>query len=202
MDFNNIPWPDLNDDLLELGKDWTKHASLNYSLNEMHIYSEGYKKAADILSLKIQEDRMFIDFLIYPLVFLYRHHIELELKIIILEGNDLINNQKVERHHHKLQNLWDDAKKIIKELWPDGPQNDLQAVENVVLQLSELDPDSMSFRYDRDKEGKKPNPELKFLNVKKFSQVINNISSFFNGVGTAISVYADNKNEMGEHFLP
>lgn len=202
MDFDNLPWPDKDDDLLELGDDWTNNACLNYSSDELSIYSEGYKRAGNMLSDKLQKNRNGIDFLIYPLIFLYRHHIELELKIIIKEGNYLLEDEKVMRNHHKLHNLWDDAKKIIEEIWSDSPKDDLKTVEKTVLQLNDLDPGSYAFRYDRDKQGNKPNPDLNNIDIKKFSKVINNISAFFAGVSTAISVYNDHKNEMKRHYSP
>ncbi|MEP1141689.1 MAG: hypothetical protein ABJH44_15835, partial [Balneola sp.] len=90
MDFENLPWPNKDDDLLELGDDWKNNATLNYSSDELNIYSEGYKQAGDILSKRLQKNRNGLDFLVYPLIFLYRHHIELELKIIVKEGSYLL----------------------------------------------------------------------------------------------------------------
>lgn len=202
MDFQNLPWPNKDDDLLELGDDWTNNATLNYSSDELNIYSEGYKQAGDILSERLQKNRTGLDFLVYPLIFLYRHHIELELKIIVKEGSYLLDGERIMRNHHKLNNLWDDAKKIIEKIWPDGEKDELNAVEKTVLQLSDLDPGSFAFRYDRDKDGNKPNPDLKHIDIKKFSEVINNISAFFDGVGTAISVYIEHQEDMKRDFSP
>jgi hypothetical protein len=56
------------------------------------LYSIGYKMAADVL---IENSGRYPDFLIYPIVFLYRQYIELRLKQIIIQGNSIIDNSKV-----------------------------------------------------------------------------------------------------------
>ncbi|HHS8916416.1 TPA: hypothetical protein ACTVMT_005267, partial [Escherichia coli] len=46
-------------------------------------YTEGYRRAADILINHIDESGRDQDFLVYPVLFLYRHHLELLIKQII-----------------------------------------------------------------------------------------------------------------------
>jgi len=52
------------------------------------LYSTGYKMAGDLL---IENADNNTSFLIYPIVFSYRHCIELRLKQISIEGNKLLN---------------------------------------------------------------------------------------------------------------
>jgi hypothetical protein len=53
-----------------LGDNWSKYIS-------------GYKEAADMLVDKIIDNRSFQDSLAFPTIFIYRHCIELSLKLII-----------------------------------------------------------------------------------------------------------------------
>lgn len=69
---------------------WHANACLG-NLATPHAYSQGYRKSARILSEYVYEKGRHQDFLIYPIVFLYRHHIELILKQLIIQGSDLAN---------------------------------------------------------------------------------------------------------------
>ncbi len=46
---------------------------------------EGYRRGARLLVEHVDEHARDQDFLVYPIMFLYRHHIELALKNIILQ---------------------------------------------------------------------------------------------------------------------
>ncbi|MGB7572016.1 MAG: hypothetical protein WBL87_09700, partial [Methanothrix sp.] len=88
------------------------------------LYSTGYKEAGDLL---IENADNHTDFLVYPIVFLYRHCIELRLKQISIEGNKLLKTQVFTEkemkatlfREHNLDSLWSCSKKIIEKLFPD-----------------------------------------------------------------------------------
>ncbi|MCZ5484310.1 hypothetical protein O5584_24240 [Escherichia coli] len=72
-------------------------------------YTEGYRRAADILINHIDESGRDQDFLVYPVLFLYRHHLELLIKQII--GLALALAEDPDKHQykkddHNLNNLW------------------------------------------------------------------------------------------------
>jgi hypothetical protein len=79
----NIPWPQKYDKLFKGDADWWHNACLNFSLDMGIGYVYGYKKAADILVEYIKDTKTNQDYLVYPIVFLYRHHLELIIKEII-----------------------------------------------------------------------------------------------------------------------
>lgn len=62
-------------------RDWKNNACLRNG-NE-YAYREGYRRGAQILVRAVEETQSDQDFLVYPIVFLYRHHIELALKRVI-----------------------------------------------------------------------------------------------------------------------
>jgi len=72
--------------------DWHNTALLNemQGAHDPWRYAEGYKRAAGILVRHVQEDRFGKDLLVYPIIFLYRHHLELALKRIIRRSPKLL----------------------------------------------------------------------------------------------------------------
>jgi hypothetical protein len=192
---NSIPWPRKGDQLFKADVDWWHNACLNYLHDDWTLYSEGYKRAGDLLVEHMKESRSYQDFLVYPIVFLYRQYIELRLKELIRDGNQLIDNPKKFPKHHKIDELWKHCRRILEKVWPEGPAEDLDAVEECIHQFSEKDPTSMAFRYPTDKNGNRSLPSLSHINLRNLSEVMARISSLLDGTSMAISVYLENKQE-------
>ena len=95
------------------------------------------------------------DDLVFPVAYLYRHHLELILKELVRLGIRLGALDRCEEAMggHNLHKLWNKAKQLILQVWPDSPDTDLQAVEQVILEFHKLDPSGQAFRYARDKDG-------------------------------------------------
>jgi len=140
-------------------------------------YSEGYITAGNSLIPRLIKTKTgYIEFgalsfstsqLVYPIIFLYRHFIELRLKQIILECNDFLRvpiikeNEKTTLifNNHKLiglqgdQGLWDICRNIIEELLPNEPRDELNAAEETISYFSKMDYESYNFRYPVDTQG-------------------------------------------------
>lgn len=179
-----------------------KHSSyLGFTRNELICYADGYKKAGDILVENIvagaySDDR---NTLIYPIVFLYRHCIELYLKSIIYEGNQLLFGKPVAwREHHDINKLWIECRTVLENLWPEASREPLENIDTCLKEFFEVDPNSFSFRYhvkkrdDEDKKDGKPIgkpslPNLTTINVKHLSEVVDEIYEILSGSSIAIS---------------
>jgi hypothetical protein len=125
-----------------------------------YICARGYLVAARLAVEHIHQHGGDQDFLVYPIVFLYRHHVELMLKKLILladEGGiqhftgreplDEAVRQKL-TITHSLQWLWDQLRPILKTLGKHGlPPADIQGIGSYIRQLNEIDPNSTQFRY-------------------------------------------------------
>lgn len=55
------------------------------------LYSEGYKEAALSIIEKCKESGFWNNILVYPLIFLFRHYLELRLKELITASKQLAN---------------------------------------------------------------------------------------------------------------
>jgi len=80
---------------------------------------EGYVRGAQILVRAVGEEERDQDFLVYPIVFLYRHYVELLLKEIIkrapyLTDRELSEAEKRHLENHRLDLLWNDFKPLMK----------------------------------------------------------------------------------------
>jgi len=61
--------------------------------NDKAAYTEGYWRGARLLVEHVAEHARDQDFLVYPVIFLYRHHIELALKNLIMQAPYLIERE-------------------------------------------------------------------------------------------------------------
>lgn len=116
-------------------------------------YAGSYKDAADHLVGNIE--RYEVDSLVYPIMFLYRHHLELQLKSLL---RNLCLFHGLERtfpkKKHDLVELWCRVRPLMEEICPQDTE-DNDHIEARIKEFSQIDPVSESFRYPEDK-GKKP----------------------------------------------
>ena len=155
---------------------WQANACLNFQPDMSHGYIYGYKKAADSLVERIIKDRAEIDYLIYPVVFLYRHHIELQLKNLLELNVRLHESEEKVPATHKIKNLWPRVKGYYRKINNSNNQEEIKFVDRIMDELCTIDPESMSFRYSKMKDGKLPNENLKRINVEVFSSVVGKVS--------------------------
>ena len=196
----DYPWPKEGDTLFKPDEDWMYNACLNKISDKLGLYAEGYKKAGDIVVHSLQDDRFEIDFVIYPIVFLYRQYVELRLKEIIRDGRQLFDEDGTFPKHHKIKELWKEARVILEKVWPDGPKEDLNAVESIISQFSEKDPDSISFRYDKNKKGEDTTSDTEYINVRNLYEVINRISGLLDGSVYGIGDHLDHKRGLDSYY--
>ena len=178
---NDIPWPRKGDKLFKGDEDWWHNACLNWCSDSWNLYAWGYQRAGDILVEFIKDTRTDQDILVYPIVFLYRQYIELELKEIIAAGNKLIGKYDRLPACHNIDKLWKMCREVIEELELKGPKEDLDAMEEYIRQFSEKDPSSTAFRYPVGKKGEPLLQDLNYIDLINLKEVMSRIISFFNG---------------------
>ena len=176
---------------------WEYNAWLDH-INRDYGYIEGYRRSADILVNYIQDKTVDQDILIYPIVFLYRHHIELRLKELLKKGRGLLGKDYKKDITHDVDLLWRECKKISKEIEPESEKN-FQSIEKVIKDLHKIDKDSYNFRYSTDKEGNRSiDSKLKIINIKEFYSSINEAVCLLEGASCQISYLQDCKSEINE----
>lgn len=189
MDNNSIVYPQKGEQLFkEIIDDW--HNACLYPLkDDMWVnYLIGYKDAADILVEYTKKTNKRLDFIVFPIVFLYRHYLELQLKMIIQDGYQLLYMNKGYAKCHKLDELWNDCKLIIEKMWPNGDKDPLEAMDDYINQFCQVDPTSTEFRYPVRRNGTDTLENLNFINLIHLSEVMKLINNFIGGIHEAISI--------------
>jgi len=72
-------------------EDWQFNACMSVaSVGSWIVYADSFKKAADRLVEHVARERGDLDFFILPIMFLYRHSLELQLKDLVLLSGALL----------------------------------------------------------------------------------------------------------------
>lgn len=121
-----------------------------------------------------------------PVVFLYRHSLELLLKEILMTGRYLgsesLKPDSITDMGHDLRRLWDACKSLLRgtSMWEEWSAS-LADHENVIVEFAKIDAGSFSFRYPISKNGTRAalaanRPDLGFaFNLKHFCQTMDEL---------------------------
>jgi hypothetical protein len=162
---------------------------MRFPKGELAAYGRSYHEAAQHL-VKHIDSTHYRDPDACPVVFLYRHAVELYLKSIIHWGNSLLrlNRKPIVAHkniftEHRLRVLLKSVKPILRfrnslDNWGDTHFNSFRDVEKIIGELEEFDPGSYSFRYPVDTTGKKATlPHHFSFNVVEFGEKFDHLAS-------------------------
>ena len=134
----------------------------------------GYKSSADKLvdeALKMGKKARIdiLDTYIFPIIFLYRHSIEVSLKQIYYRATN-----EMERGGHDLLSLWDNLNRdVLGKLgeWDKEEKNDIRELLKE-LQSEYKDEKSDVWRYLFDKNGKPYITQWRFIDYKNLRETI------------------------------
>jgi len=152
-------------------------------------YVSGYKEAADdvIRSALTKGNAGTLDSYVYPAIFLYRQFLELALKDIYLAYSYDAEDEKIkaiDNCSHDLKKIWEKVKPLIFYGDPDIP-----AVEEYILEFSEFDRGSFSFRYPIDKKLALIHDKPKCINLRNLAERMNELASYLDAVITGLDAY-------------
>ena len=166
---------------------------MRYPKGELAAYAHSYHEAGQRLIRHLASTN-YRDPDACPIVFLYRHAIELYLKAIILSGNSLLrlNGKPVVAHknifqEHRLRVLLKSVRPIFQfsnslDNWRDPRFTSFRDVEKLIGELEEFDPSSYSFRYPVDTTGKKATlPHHFCFNVVAFGETFDQHARYTSG---------------------
>ena len=200
------PPPRASDVLFGQGVDWQANACVNFGPTEV-AYQSGFRKAAFYLAEHVCNTGREQDFLIYPIVYLYRHHIEVALKSLIALSGCLLDRElggtdQKTVGRHDLVDLWKLARPLLNQVCEssgDGalPPADLEGIDSYIRQLHAHDPDGQRFRYARTrKKASSLNPDLHNINIRNFAICLEKLADYLDALETWIDQLAEQKNDM------
>jgi len=170
---------------------------------QFYGYIMGYKDAADILieDATHSDSNMKLDTLIFPVLFLYRHSIELYLKRIYLElFEENLNEKKtfLKKRGHNLMAVWEKVRIIIERYSMEEEKKDIPIAEEYIKQINQIDENSFNFRYPVTKELERIHSESKIINLPNLKERMSEIYNFLDAV---YNVIGERKNQEAEFLL-
>ncbi len=183
--------------LLHVPTGATDNAQLHFARDPWDLYAVGYRDAANILAKHITETENHLDTVLYPMLFLYRHYVELRCKWIIIYGSEYLGEPKLPETIHPFHELWTEARGVICRVWDQpGTSESLVQLDEVIAELSFIDPRSTSTRYPVEKDMKTRSiASLKWLNPGVIKSVMVEVASDLDAACTGIKCYLSDRCE-------
>lgn len=166
--------------------EWIYNGFVATGNNDWIIYAGGYYDAASLIWAQTMEDGR-PDFLMYPMLFCYRHFLELSLKAILIAyvpGEKTTGIPGVKKH--RILELWKMVRKLTvaasKEAGESGESEDLVRVDEVVEAFEKLDPDSYTFRYPVDQQHLPVLDGIKMINTQHLGPIMEDVHTTLSGI--------------------
>jgi hypothetical protein len=163
-------------------------ASFNFrhdAVADLESYAAGYHRAAKVLAARMRRAVKSLHYDGFPVLFLYRHALELYLKAAVHLGSKLVMlrgdkepNLEWLLNGHDLQRCVSELKRILTALgWLEGFRQrgapGFAAFENLVAEVSKLDAGSFAFRYPVNTRGRRVFSRTRSVNVLNFAKMLN-----------------------------
>lgn len=117
---------------------------------DLMLIADGYFHGANQLICDLKDEPSNI--LVYPIIFLYRHYLELALKSILYKykmlGFEI--NDRIIRDHNILK-LYEEVNTITQEKYPDRPLP--EEIYSFIKEFHDFDATSQKFRYSTNIQG-------------------------------------------------
>lgn len=191
----DIRYPEKNDKFFLDKGNPDEIAWLHKTFQQFGSYADSYQTGALTLIDTALSNKDLRVYNIYPAVFLIRHYLELRLKELIQGLNYCKEQNKNFPTHHDLQNLWSDFKKAYSSIGENANDVRFQIIDELIKEMTSVDPISMSFRYPVDKQGEKTQ-KLEYVNLSNLRETFIRVCFVFDGVAMQIAHYVEMTEDM------
>ena len=170
----------MGDELLGPGDDWRLNACVDYGADKWDLYASGYRTAAELLTSHVRERGVDQDRLIYPVVFLWRHHLELLIKSIIKVTSSLLDRRGASVEGHELSQLFGTARQLLGEFSVTErdalPPGTAQRTREALRKFNSVDATSQVFRYPVDKQAHEHLTGVRHINFQVVEDYMRSVS--------------------------
>lgn len=201
MSESEFPWPVAGTSFFSQAEaDWWNNACLGWSTNQWIGYTEGYRRATELLLKHVLSDHRDHDTLVYPIIFNARHYLETKLKALTIAASQLIDRPFIPKPKHPLVSTWEVLRPLLEEVFAGHDRGELEVVERLVTEFDSRDRSSMVFRYPEDAKGQAYHGAPARIDLAAFRTTFQQVSAFLEACDSAIQEYSDYKNEMLRDF--
>jgi hypothetical protein len=157
--------------------------------------ADSYKEAADRLAGITKSPYAY---LMHgsPILFLYRHYIELRLKSLLLDAGELLDEPHDVPPLHFLRSLWERVRKLLLRIGPESDGAWCKRADQVIDEFDAIDPTSFAFRYPVDKNGKTTLPPDLCIDPRVARQMIGELDILLSGAESQIIEYMGYKHSQ------
>jgi hypothetical protein len=156
-----------------------------------HDYTAGYKDAADLLVEHLEQGGWRANKLRFPILFLYRQHLELIVKSLIRQCCARLGRTDDFPKHHDLHRLWLVCVGLLHEISPGASADEVRETGRLFREISTLDPAADAFRFPENKSGGLSPANALDVNVGSVREIVEKISFFVECLDTSITVQHD-----------
>lgn len=175
-------WPKQGDKLLRASENWDRGVEfISEPIQKHALLWDGYLAAGDglvqmCLTEGYEHERHTV---IYPILFNYRHGLELAMKwVILMYGDEGLSGV---RNDHNLWKLWKRCREIIEATGQTDSNAD-DVVEKLVKEFHELDRAGINLRYGWAKSGRAMRLPKQSIDLENLRDVMEGIAGYFLGL--------------------
>jgi hypothetical protein len=174
-----VPFPEKGTSLFTLGNDWSNA----YVEQDWEMYIRGYVQAANLLVEYVGQSQLDSDILVFPIVFMYRQHLELRIKGLQLSAQELLNQSDGMKQTHDIKGLWEACSPLLQQIFKDQYLEEFDTVKQIINQFSKIDPNSEGFRYPINRNGQQSLPaEFHHINLGHLAKTLSGIAKFLDNL--------------------
>jgi hypothetical protein len=180
---------------------WEHTTRLDWDFLRDYRYVGGFERAAEVLAEHVARHRADADALTMPLLFCYRHWVELRLKDLWVLGGRMRGDAVDPLATHDLRVLWRHVRPVIEEAWPDGDRAELDRLEVVLHELADVDgPKGDGFRYAYRRSGDPSLDDALVIDLANVKSVMVGVGLLLNGAAEGIHEMIDLRREMEAYY--
>ena len=179
LDSQEYRWPQDGDLLLRPVSSSSDGARFTDHVITRHTSMwDGYMEAAAILADYCRYDFSNKHELVYPVLFNYRHGLEVAMKWILDRYGRFAGIREYKKDHN-LNELWKLCALIVTRVCGLGEHSVLKSVGATVLEFHQIDESSFSFRYPTSKNGKTVDLPSMSVDMENLRLVMKGVNNFF-----------------------
>lgn len=172
------PWPDCSAKVFQGEPGTWGYGLASETRTAWRLYAEGYRRAAESLFATFSADLRDGSYLLFPLAFLYRHHVELRIKELLFASADYLQLPTDWRLNHNLMQFWQLLRPLLLRVSPDLLKHELDNVDRIIGELSSKDPLSQLFRYPAYQAGRCHLNDLDPIDIEIYYATLRQLSEF------------------------
>ena len=154
-------------------------------------YTTGYKEAADLLVAHVEVTGWLAVKIRYPILFLYRQHLELVVKNLIRVCHEALGHDQDFPRHHELDQLWQICARLLREISPAAAVDEVHETTRLFREFRTVDPAADAFRFPEDKRGNASFAGTLEVDLTSVRDIVEKMSRFLDCIDTSIKAERD-----------